>query len=189
MVSFRKLMEGKDKDVVSLIKRDCKQYLKIFKSVEREECLFKGSDSIRKDDIIKIKSRLDNRIPRNTDKEIHDYLNKLFKDMFGWNVRNGVFVTPAHYDAELYGDVCLFFPIGNFKYVWSPEVNDLTRFISSRTNLTWDVTVSKIISSYTDKHFKDIFKEINNPEVSFNCKEYYLVRYYDDDMILRIKND
>lgn len=71
-----------------------------------------------------------NRKPRDMPKYLHDYLDMVFKSEFGWRVRSeGVFVSSdksmAKDFSESGDDAYLFFPIGRYKYVWSPVVKDI----------------------------------------------------------------
>lgn len=70
------------------------------------------------------------RKPRDMPKDLHNLLDKTFLEMFGWKARSeGVFVTSgATWEGE---KDSLFFPIGKFKYIWSPRINDL--YMEERT--------------------------------------------------------
>ena len=93
--------------------------------------------------------------------------DKLFKEMFGWEVRNGIFTSSTL--NYMYGEPYLFFPIGDFKFVWSPDIDDFYD--------AWQDAQIKFytldIHSYIDKYLEKAIKSGN--EISFNCKEYYLV--------------
>ena len=66
----------------------------------------------------------DKRKPKDSPQVIHDLANKLFVKKFGVPFRNGVFVTGATRNAKYYGNVVQVIPIGDFKFCWSPQVQD-----------------------------------------------------------------
>jgi len=69
-----------------------------------------------------------NRKPRDTPKEVHDFLDKWFKSNFGWKARSeGVFCSTTPSNIEPFGkNVDLFFPCNGYKYVWSNIIQDMT---------------------------------------------------------------
>ncbi len=80
-----------------------------------------------------------NRKPLDTPIKLHNILDKMFQKKFGWKARSeGVFAAGKWYFSgskdTYYGDTYLFFPIGNFKYVWSPKIDDLYE------DLHWSIT-------------------------------------------------
>jgi hypothetical protein len=108
------------------------------------------------------------RKPFDTPKKVHDEFNRIFMSLFGWPVRSGVFTTSLQ--NHLYGDPYIFFPIGSYKFVWSPDIDDFyDEYETARMkNYTLDVR------SYIDKNLD---KAINSThEIIFNCKNYYLVK-------------
>ncbi len=103
----------------------CKSFIKEIKSANR--LIYRGSK--RNIDLFKIlNSHVDYRTPKDMDSYMHDELNYWFEKKFGWKVRNGVFVTSKLSDANQYGKAYIFFPIGEYKYVWSDVINDLYHY-------------------------------------------------------------
>ena len=100
---------------IILIKRDCKAYLREFKLKE----LYRGIGEERV--AWKVTPRSDRR-PLDTDRKVHDALNKVFEEMFGWKVRSGVFVSM---DGNWDQTDMMFFAGGSYKYVYSPMILDL----------------------------------------------------------------
>ncbi|MFW6129888.1 MAG: hypothetical protein ACOC56_01815, partial [Atribacterota bacterium] len=147
--------------------------------------LYRGYKKVGK--VFKIKPRT-NRIPRNTSLLVHDILDEKFKKKFGWKARSeGVFVVGNASEAGTYsmGEVFLFFPAGNYKYIWSPTINDL--YLYSDFIITMPEKFDKILESYTDK---DLKKYMNNQtfyckEIMFKCNEYYLVHVDFADLVLK----
>jgi hypothetical protein len=129
------LNEGKDISetvniIAEYIKKDCKKYIK--EVVKSNEIIYRGifsgipTNAKRiEDGLLKVKSRV-NREPSDTPEELHNYVNTQFKKKFGWNVRSeGVFTAKNKRIANNYGVPHAFFPIGDYKYVYSNKAGDL----------------------------------------------------------------
>ena len=69
--------------------------------------------------------RLDDRKPMSTPPKLHNDLNTMFTRMFGAPFRNAMFCTGNKSQASVYGMIFAIFPIGEYKYIWSPEIRDL----------------------------------------------------------------
>ena len=115
--------------------KDCKPFLKeLKKSVSSIDSLFyRGYDNFNGGTygFQKKKSRV-NRRPRDTPLEVHEIFDDKFHDKFGWYVRTeGIFVTSNSSLARSYGTATIFFPIGKYKYVWSPKIEDLYNDLGS----------------------------------------------------------
>ena len=77
----------------------------------------------------------------------------------------------------------LFFPIGQYKYVYTRKIRDILTFLEDKNFVyytgkryrllknEYDEIIDKLISLSTNKN---ICKAVG--EVSFKCKEYYLIR-------------
>ena len=110
--------------IMDALKKDCKPFLDEYAKSNCRGLLYRGSKrTIRS--ISKMTSRLVDRKPKDTSKDIHDELNRLFKKKYGWKVRNGIFTTNRQATAKHYGRAYIFFPIGEFDFVWSDYVKDL----------------------------------------------------------------
>jgi hypothetical protein len=63
------------------------------------------------------------RTPTDTPEEIQKWIDDEFEKKFGWRPRSqGVFASASVFGA--YNPRFIFFPIGKYKYIWSPEVQD-----------------------------------------------------------------
>lgn len=107
-----------------ILKKDCKPFL----SQIRKKPLWRGM--YQKPDSYDIRVPRQDRRPMNTEPELQKILDDIFKEKFGWKPRSsGVFVTGKRREAEKYGrsarTICTIWPIGNFKFLWSPDVLDL----------------------------------------------------------------
>lgn len=77
------------------------------------------------------------RRPRDTHPDIHDYINKKFAEVYGTPFRNGLFATGSNEQAEEYGESVIIFPIGNFKFCWSPTIRDVADHAPSFVMSRW----------------------------------------------------
>ena len=66
------------------------------------------------------------------------------------------------------------FPIGDFKFIWSPKISDLYAALPlSFKGASLPEVVTHVMSEYTDKN---LAAAINSEfEISIKCKEYYLL--------------
>lgn len=111
--------------IVSQIKRDCAPFVEVLKQ-NHGRPLFRGSDTGRPEvgHMKLISPRLE-RKPKDTPADIHNFMNQLFVEAFGYPYRNGIFTTSSQSTAAAYGTVCVVFPIGELKFIWSKSINDL----------------------------------------------------------------
>jgi hypothetical protein len=149
----------------------CSPFLKEFIKFKKDDFLYRGS-SDNSADITKKSSHLDNRHPALTLLEIHDKLNTKFEEKFGWKVRNGVSVSPYIYTSCVYGNPHLFFPIGKYKYAWSPKIHDLTLHTASVLS---DKEIDNIVKTYINSRLERSFTYSSKPEIMFMCSSYYIV--------------
>ena len=185
--------EGIDIDgIIDKLEDKCQPYLKECK--KGGGFLYRGYSKSNKDGIFKLKPR-NNRRPKDMPIEIHKLLDDLFKKKFGWKARSeGVFSISDSYGAGEYNTYLdILFPIGNFKYVWSPGVVDILLMLNDIDIIdsNWNLIVNleenvdniiEVVEKYTNKNlYKAIMEEA---EVAIKCKEYYLVdmEEFDDDL-------
>ena len=74
---------------------------------------------------VKKTARLANRQSMSTPDWLHKELNQMFVKRFRVPFRNAVFCTGNESQARVYGMMFAVFPIGNYKYAWSPKYRDL----------------------------------------------------------------
>ena len=150
-------------EIKKILNRDCAKFLKEMRG--EYDLLFRGSYK-KVNRIAKIKHNKE-RKPKDTPQELHDLLNKKFKKKFGWPVRNGIFTTSSYIMADGYGIPYKFFPIGDYKYVYSTKIEDLFQYFEDR-----DITIffsddnkydnNYIYNEYVDKMSDMIFNHIEN---------------------------
>jgi len=142
-----------------------------------------------------------NRRPSDTSEGLTKVYDDLFNKRFGWKPRtNSIFCSGNVYDIPRYGNPYFIFPIGKYKYLWSPDIDDM--YSSSYTNSVIDTITlrndipygdiddikdntpkrdiiiksldNKIISTYTDKNLDKALSGSN--EIMINCKEYIALK-------------
>jgi len=170
-------------EIAIILKKECMPFINEMKRGNIQSWFFRATEK-KIDTIREIKLRV-NRKPRNIPKEIHDYMDMLFKKHFGWKVRSeGVFATSDRYTiSNIYGEPYLFFPMGKYKYVYHPQIGDIYNFFDVMYGISYgeeyiDIDKMKkkfdeLISQYTSKKLTNAYESV--VEVSFKCKSYYLV--------------
>lgn len=116
-------------EVFEILKRDCGYYLSILSKCKKGHFLIRGYNY----EILSYRMfehDIEKRKPRNMPLQIHTKINNYFLKQFGWKIRNGVFCYGfdmlSHSPIDLgYGPFSLFFPIGEFSFVYSPDHFDL----------------------------------------------------------------
>lgn len=119
------IKEAEDLEAITdILEKDCGKYLKELRNTKSGQLLWRGSRH-RIKVMEKIQTRMD-RKPLGTPEDDHLLLDEIFDDHHGLKARSqGVFVSPSKKTAQHYGSPSIFFPIGKYKYLWSPEVEDL----------------------------------------------------------------
>lgn len=199
------------KDGARSIVKDCKPYIKENpRIVEPNAYIFSGISLWRgyrkkPDPFLKVVPRK-NRKPVDVPEDVHNRLNKLLYKKFGWHVRSeGVFATGDKFVAGCYGSgEYIMFPIGKYKYVWSPKVFDMwedlktagivagnpgdkTQSLYTPGLTTHEKVLKDIVDSYTDKNLvQGIGKEV---EITIKCKSYYLLDCYNNRVFLDYLRD
>lgn len=110
------------------IKSKCRPYLEQINYDCDRYVLFRGLTQTQKPNGVAgiLKVRKDRR-PLGTPLSIHAAANDFFQKKFGIPVRsNAAFVTGDNTQAEEYGRPFVVFPIGAFRFFWSPQVYDFT---------------------------------------------------------------
>ena len=154
MITFKQFLNESESstEMAKYIESHCKPFLDESK---RKGLLFRGIGTFAQSGEFNLPGLTDaipfaiitprvDRQPRNMPKKFHTLIDDWFKDKFGLKARSaGVFAfgvkssnTAAGYAASSNkgqgGFACVIFPIGPFKYVWSPEALDLyTNFIKA----------------------------------------------------------
>lgn len=141
-----------------------------------------------------IKKVRQDRKPLDTELKISNVVDDVFEAKFGWRPRSqAVFCTGSPGSSALYGSRHQIFPIGEFKFLWSPKVIDLTTQIYDG-QIKFNMTRGEMRGSdYTPEQMQ-LFKEYMEPvvetyqsvdlekaihsrrEIMINCKTYLASR-------------
>lgn len=189
-------------EILNIIENDCQKYIneliqyriRLGRDLYKEsDILYRGYKSTYKNDnIVELKSR-DDRKPIGTNSNTHKAVGELSKEYFGWDMRSaGIFATSNIIDLQYYGTQYIFLPIGDYKFLYNENIDDLTRFFyknkidynsvnvpgmnmvkSYKSFEDIKSSVKVIISEYTDKYLSKAIE--NKVEVSFKCDRYYLL--------------
>src|SRR5574343_246802 len=153
-MKFKKYMnenENELENAIASIKKDCQPFLK--------ECkipIYRGIYFAEKT-LIEKTPRQDRR-PKDMPEYLHKILDSLFNEHFGWKPRsNGVFCSPHFCQAESYGNTYLFFPIGNFDYLYSDNIEDLYVDIRDGHNIPFPSMDDKSLEHLFDLLMEDDF--------------------------------
>jgi hypothetical protein len=187
-------------DIGKLIRKDCKKYInEVVKSnIVLYRGMFDSTPSRGKsihDGFFRIKTRK-NREPADTPIEIHNYINNQFKKNFGWNVRSeGVFVVKNKRISWNYGTAFIFFPIGDYKYIYSNKIYDLYTHIEDGPDFYMYALKDdkeKAISDYLRQSFKNQYEKeygefTKNGEYIFRDKPTGEYEYYKATLVIKRK--
>jgi hypothetical protein len=177
------------------IEKDCKPYLK---EVRTGTSMFiRYSKTYRNEEIIKKISKTTDRKPKDTPKELHDFMDETLKKKFGWKARSqGLFVwiAPKNYlvGVNLSSEVGNYvFPIGPYKYVYNSEIFDIyaeyqqieSDFYEDYDDDTLQDKVIEYFKHWWLEHPTGLkgYKNINaltlktRVECMIRCKSYYLI--------------
>jgi len=175
-------------EITKLIKRDCKKFL----ISSKNNPVFRGINSNK---IFDIKTPRKDRRPKDTEQKYHEMFDKTFMKYHGIRARSeGVFVTGDLSEASLYGNPYTVFPIGNFKFLWNPNIFDLTMAVSPKmvyktSNIFWKFMIKTgiVTTEMTQDQINSIVKEYmstnlvkairSGNEIMIFCKKYYIVNW------------
>jgi hypothetical protein len=177
------------------IEKDCKPYLKEVRS--GTSMFIRYSKTYRNEEIIKKISKTTDRKPKDTPKELHDFMDETLKKKFGWKARSqGLFVwiAPKNYlvGVNLSSEVGNYvFPIGPYKYVYNSEIFDIyaeyqqieSDFYEDYDDDTLQDKVIEYFKHWWLEHPTGLkgYKNINaltlktRVECMIRCKSYYLI--------------
>ena len=135
--------------------------------------------------VLKKAVRLDDRRPQEMDPLDHDYLNQYFTQEYGAPFRNAIFVSGDFNSAGYFGRVYSIFPIGEFKFLWSPRIDDLN---FAHHDLLDGLFADRTIPPTKVQRAQGLIKALRNVdyrttdlkaaadsgnEIMIRCKEYY----------------
>ena len=177
-------------EIISVIQKNCKPYLKDVKTKYGDNFLLSGRRKYQ--GFFNKKKIRKMRVPKDTPMEIHKFMDNWFYKKFGIKFRsNSLF---CFFDEDLalsYGYVYIIFPIGKYNILSSTEVGDLYALLNAKftSTLTWKHGEFK--EDYKEQKLKEIEEFLENKanyklnqladidnEVMLNCNEYYALFYH-----------
>ena len=164
-------------DINSLIESECKPWI----SASKGKPVYRGVKG--KPDNFKGTVRTD-RKPMDTDIKIQEFIDDIMQKKYGLKPRSsGLFVTGDRAESFNYGKAYEIYPIGKFKFLWSPKIKDLYATIMDIAQ-DFNTTPDKV-SQHTRamSYFSDMLKTYSNKnlpqaisadrEIMIVCKSYY----------------
>jgi hypothetical protein len=137
---------------------------------------------------VKKGTRTKDREPKLTQKEVFEIFDKAFAEEFGWWVRSRGIFTADRQMTHAYGNPYMFFPIGQYKYVWSFNFRKVWHNLTNPG--TWGQmsdeqrelhlddqkdTAEEVVKLYNDNNIKRAVRMLRDYEAIFQCKSYVLV--------------
>jgi len=154
--------EQTEDNIYELLKKDCQPFLKELTNQKYKNFLYRFID--QSDDLIRYKKTRKDRLPKDTPDVTNYLMNDIWKELHGEIPRKeGVFVTndPNYLGEDEGGKMTIFFPIGNYKYFYHPDIDDLYPFIAGggQYDVGDDIDYSKKMDEYLSKHNLSITKQ------------------------------
>ncbi len=171
-----------EEEMIEVLRKRCKPFLQ-----ERDKnlFLFRGTRKFRNsENPMQIVKPRTNRKPKDTDPEIHEMLDEKFKEKFGWYARSeGVFCHTELMEARKYvgfnaDNVYLFFPVGRYKYVYNPYIEDIYNELpESAFDYSYvDDLVNSLMRNYKETGLSELTQG-DSVEMMFKCNYYYMIHY------------
>ena len=201
MKTFKEFLRESDDalTLADIIKRDCQPFLReakgagfLMRGIKNFETPFTNVISAIDEKENKLSwgtlNKVVDRKPRHTPDKEHTVFNAWFEKEFGWKARSDGLFTFGDLGTNTtalsyYGDRHLIFPIGDFKYVWSPIVGDL--YAEYPGDLT-DHDKWLGAQGYTDKNLNKAIG-LGHTEIMIKAEKFYAIRaiHVDDIDLLK----
>lgn len=193
------LNEVQNSSILETLQRDCAPIIAEYNKVGTP--LMRGMSSTTIAPMTVISPRLGGRAPKDTDIDIHNYINKYFMKHHGAPYRDALFTTSDWDAAEHYGEAYVLFPIGQLKYLWSPQVSDLYDTIaklatsqSTDSKIKYDKDfyqkLDAILSTYIDNNIHEALEDGSEVMVANNCYVVTTDIWYDElDNAINLNHD
>jgi hypothetical protein len=170
--------------ISSILQKDCGQFLDLLRKWNIEGLYrgFKNPRGVVTNGLYKID--VTERTSRDMKRVVSDVFDSGFENKFNIPLRKkGVFVTKSFSVATDYSpleNVYLFFPIGNFRYFWNPQVDDLfikvrDRWWYEKDPFFWDRGVRNEINDICNGYKEGGIEDVRYHEITFICDSYFLL--------------
>lgn len=189
MTTFKEFLLEDEQTLISFLNENCQPLIKEVGDIKKylKNPLLRGSRTLSQKEKISLNNkhvfingfigttRID-RKPKDTFAFITKFVDDTLEDKFGWKPRTqGLFVSSEYETVRDYGRVFAIFPIGEFEFLYSPKIKDLTINLSKKlktANPLW-----KSYSSYggismpPEEDYPDMLKEVNKAIKYFTNKD------------------
>lgn len=184
MKTFKQFLSEDVSELAAFIEEHCAPFLR---ESERKGFLYRGLRNIDTKTVHQLggeqfwegKTRKD-RKPVDSRQDDHEALDQWFDQNFGFKARSqAVFAVGSSISgknvAKTYGTPFLFFPAGEFEYVWSPKVMDLQDAMHGRKG-EYEGSLPYYFLEHEAKYRKTQLSTAVNSrnEVMVKCDKYYL---------------
>ncbi len=204
MISFKQFINEDDANLTfkELVERDCQPFLKESKQmgliyrginqasipIEAAKSVLPTAEALQSRAIMYWeKSVRSDRQPKDTNRQQHQVIDDWFRSKFGFGARSEAMFCLGENGKQLlrqYGKPMIVFPIGEFKYVWSPTVADLYNEVGQNTMLMQnedDLVDYLSQCRYIDSH---LHKAVNmKNEIMIKCDRYYAFDIHSEHII------
>lgn len=118
-------------DIIRLLDKNCKTFIKEMQS--GKNFLLRLSPKYATNQDLIVSTIRKNRKPTDTPQDVHEEMDDMLKSKFGWKPRSeGLFAWISKRKSGIdnfwisnYKRARLVFPVGTYKYVYSPEIKDV----------------------------------------------------------------
>lgn len=106
------------------IQEKCQPYLQAVQSGSHR-VMYRGMKNVGNFYLYRTMQVRKDRQPTDSSQELHQLLDMAIESELGFKARSeSLFVTNNHHVIADYGDPYVIFPIGDFKFAWSPYISD-----------------------------------------------------------------
>lgn len=182
---FEEEKENKlSEDLVKQIVAECAPFINEVKNIA-EYRLHRGilsnsfkpprAKRIYEDEIFKVKVRK-RRMPLHTNSLVHKSIDDWMLNNLGSRFRSqAVFCVGAKYQAAQYGVIYVVLPIGDFKFAWSKNVDDLYAELDNPRARQDSKYITDFLdkAEYQTKNLRSAIKSFSSHEIMIDCESYY----------------
>lgn len=177
-------------EALDMIQDQCDPFIKLMR---KTDVIYRGvnNSGAKAYEPIKKFMHSEGRIPLSTPKAIHNELNNIFTEKFGWPVRDGIFCSFGMGNITIYGLPHYIFGIGKVQYCYSTEIDDLWADIGTYTRRTVIGQSNGNKDKYLNFKLTD-YVLAPNMKVTGIDKEYLesiVDKYYQDNGLKRFRGE
>lgn len=144
------------------VEKSCAPFLKELRRCSKENLLLRGIGGKYSDKILHVKTLKGTRTPKDMDHRLSEYIDDLFFKKFHLRPRSeGFFGAGGFSTVKSYGYVHIIFPVGQYEYLWSPDVRDLYSDFQDDATSNWELLVDKVFDNYgyLNSEYEDSYGE------------------------------